>query len=126
MTPVRPKERFLVFGALAIGDAEIREVVASLGSGWLGAGQAVAVHSCTAALHLGMLAAGLSPGDEVITTALTFCATVNPRTMNLDPADVERRITPRTRAPLPVHFAGRPCDTDALLGIARRPESRRP
>ncbi|MBP2677042.1 MAG: putative PLP-dependent enzyme involved in cell wall biosis [Deltaproteobacteria bacterium] len=152
MTPVRPKERFLVFGAPAIEDAEIREVVASLESGWLGtgpkvarfeedfrrykgAGHAVAVNSCTAALHLSMLAAGLSAGDEVITTALTFCATVNsilhagatpvladidPRTMNLDPADVERKITPRTRALLPVHFAGRPCDMDALLGISRR------
>jgi dTDP-4-amino-4,6-dideoxygalactose transaminase len=152
MTSVRPKERFLVFGAPAIEDAEIHEVVASLESGWLGtgpkvarfeedfrrykgAGHAVAVNSCTAALHLSMLAAGLSAGDEVITTALTFCATVNailhagatpvladidPRTMNLDPADVERRVTPRTRALLPVHFAGRPCDMDALLGISRR------
>jgi dTDP-4-amino-4,6-dideoxygalactose transaminase len=82
-----------------------------------------------------MIAAGLKPGDEVITTALTFCATVNaiihaglqpvladvdPLTMNLDPADVERRITPRTRAILPVHFAGRPCDMDALCALARK------
>jgi dTDP-4-amino-4,6-dideoxygalactose transaminase len=148
--PVRPRERFLVFGAPAIEDDEVREVVDSIRSGWLGTGpkvarfeedfrkykgapHAVAVHSCTAALHLSILAAGLKPGDEVITTAMTFCATVNaiihagatpvladvePDTMNIDPACVERRITPKTRAILPVHFAGRPCDMDALCGMA--------
>ncbi|MDP2849261.1 MAG: DegT/DnrJ/EryC1/StrS family aminotransferase, partial [Humidesulfovibrio sp.] len=78
-------------------------------------------------------ALGLSPGDEVITTPLTFCATVNaiihagavpvladvdPSTMNIDPAQVRERITPRTRAILPVHLAGRPCDMDALCAIA--------
>src|SRR5207247_3431551 len=90
-----------------------------------GAGFPVAVNSCTAALHLSMVAAQVEPGSEVITTALTFCATVNaiihaglkpvladvdPVSMNIDPRDVERRITPRTRAILPVHFAGRPCN----------------
>jgi dTDP-4-amino-4,6-dideoxygalactose transaminase len=94
-----------------------------------------ALNSCTAALHLSLLAAGLRPGDEVITSALTFCATVNavlhagatpvladvdPRTMNLDPEDVARKVTARTRALLPVHFAGRPCDMDALMAIAKR------
>jgi dTDP-4-amino-4,6-dideoxygalactose transaminase len=94
-----------------------------------------AVNSCTAALHLSMIAAGIGPGDEVITTALTFCATVNavihagatpvladidPQTMNINPEQIERRITPRTRAILPVHFAGRCCDMDAIMGIARR------
>jgi dTDP-4-amino-4,6-dideoxygalactose transaminase len=150
-TPVRPKERFLVFGAPPIEEAEVGEVVASMRSGWLGTGpkvaqleadfaryrrapQAVAVNSCTAALHLSMLAAGLQPGDEVITTPLTFCATVNaiihagatpvladvdPRTMNIDPRQVRERLTPRTRALVPVHFAGRPCDMDALADIAR-------
>jgi dTDP-4-amino-4,6-dideoxygalactose transaminase len=149
--PVRPKERFLVFGAPPIEEAEVREVVSSLHSGWLGTGpkvaqfeadfaryrmapQAIAVNSCTAALHLSMLAAGLAPGDEVITTPLTFCATVNaiihagatpvladvePRTMNIDPRQVRARVTPRTRALVPVHFAGRPCDMDALTDIAR-------
>jgi len=147
-----PRDQFLVFGSPAIEEAEIAEVAASLRSGWLGTGpkvaqferdfaaykgadHAVAVNSCTAALHVSMIAAGLKPGDEVITTALTFCATVNaiihagatpvladvdPRTMNIDPAEVERRITPRTRAILPVHFAGRPCDMDALCAIAER------
>ncbi len=150
--PVRPKERFLIFGAPAIEEAEIEEVVGSLRSGWLGTGPkvarferefaaykgaefAVAVNSCTAALHLSMLVAGLSPGDEVITTPLTFCATANaimhagftpvladvdPVTLNLCPESVDRAITPRTRAIVPVHFAGRSCDMDALCGIAAR------
>lgn len=149
-TPIRGKDRFLVFGAPAIGDEEIAEVVASMKSGWLGTGpkvarferdfaayakapHAAAVNSCTAALHLSLLAAGLQPGDEVITTPLTFCATVNailhagarpvladidPRTMNIDPRQVEARVTSRTRAVVPVHFAGRACDMDALLAIA--------
>ncbi|WP_049621771.1 DegT/DnrJ/EryC1/StrS family aminotransferase [Frateuria defendens] len=145
---------FLVFGAPAIGEEEIAEVEACLRSGWLGTGprvaqferdfaaykgatpaQVAAVNSCTAALHVSMVAAGLEPGSEVITTPLTFCATVNailhagltpvladvdPLTQNLDPAAVEAAITPRTRAILPVHFAGRPCDMDRLMAIARK------
>ena len=150
--PVRAKDRFLVFGAPDIHDDEIREVVSSMESGWLGTGPKVArfetefgayvgaahvtaLNSCTAALHLSLLAARLRPGDEVITSALTFCATANailhagatpviadvdPKTMNIDPAEVVRRITPRTRALLPVHFAGRPCDMDSMLSIAKR------
>ena len=152
--PIRPADRFLVFGAPAIEDSEIEEVVASMRSGWLGTGPkvaqfeedfrtykgapyAMAVNSCTAALHLSMIAAGLKSGDEVITTPMTFCATVNavihagltpvmadidPVTMNLDPAQVEAEITPQTRAILPVHFAGRACDMDALCDIAKRHE----
>jgi dTDP-4-amino-4,6-dideoxygalactose transaminase len=147
--PVR--EDFLVFGAPAIGEDEIAEVVASLHSGWLGTGpkvarfetdfaayvrspHAVAVSSCTAALHLSMLALGVRPGDEVITTALTFAATVNaiihagatpvladvdPVTMNVDPAAVRAAVTARTAAIVPVHLAGRPCDMDALLTLRR-------
>ncbi|NEO43866.1 MAG: DegT/DnrJ/EryC1/StrS family aminotransferase [Moorea sp. SIO4A3] len=150
--PIRPKERFLVFGSPAIEDAEIQEVVTSMKTGWLGTGPkvaqfendfrtykgakyAVAVNSCTAALHLSMLAAGLQPGDEVITTAVTFCATVNaiihagatpvladidPVTMNIDPVQVEAKITPKTKAIIPVHFAGRACDMNALCEIAKR------
>ncbi len=146
----RSRDRFLVFGAPLIEEDEVQEVVASMRSAWLGTGpkvarfedefrkykgaqHAVAVNSCTAALHLSMLAAGLKPGDEVITTALTFCATVNaiihsgatpvladvdPLTMNIDPEQVRARITSRTKAILPVHFAGRPCDMDALCDIA--------
>jgi dTDP-4-amino-4,6-dideoxygalactose transaminase len=147
----RLREEFLVFGAPRIEEAEIEEVVASMRASWLGTGpkvarfeedfraykgaaHATAVSSCTAALHLSMLAGGIGPGDEVITTPMTFCATVNaivhagarpvladvdPETMNLDPARVRERITDRTRALLPVHFAGRPCDMDALGAIAR-------
>jgi dTDP-4-amino-4,6-dideoxygalactose transaminase len=150
LEPTRSKDNFLVFGAPAIEEAEIQEVVSSMKSGWLGTGpkvmrfendfktykhasHAIAVNSCTAALHLSLLASGLQPGDEVITTPLTFCATVNaiihagatpvladvdPVTMNLDPQEVERQITPRTRAIIPVHFAGRPCDMDALVNLA--------
>ena len=147
----RAKDQFLVFGEPLIGEEEINEVVASMRSGWLGTGpkvirfqedfaayrgapHAVAVNSCTAALHLSMLAVDVGPGDEVITTPLTFCATVNaiihtgatpvladvdPRTMNIDPDQVRRVITPRTKAILPVHFAGRPCEMDALCEIAK-------
>ncbi len=82
-----------------------------------------------------MIASGIGPGDEVITTPMTFCATANaiihtgatpvladvdPQTMNIDPAAIEAAVTPRTRAILPVHFAGRPCDMDAILAIAER------
>ena len=94
LPPIRSKDRFLVFGSPAIEDAEIQEVLATMKSGWLGTGPkvarfeqdfcaykgaqyAAAVNSCTAALHLSLLASGVRPGNEVITSALTFCATVN-------------------------------------------------
>jgi len=95
---------------------------------------AVAVNSCTAALHLSILALGIKPGDEVITTPMTFCATVNailhagaipvladvdPVTFNIDPAEIARKITKKTKAILPVHFAGRSCTMDAIMRIAR-------
>jgi dTDP-4-amino-4,6-dideoxygalactose transaminase len=150
--PIRPKDRFLVFGAPAIEEAEIEEVVDCLRSGWLGTGpkvarfeedfrqykgaqHAIGVNSCTAALHLSILAAGIKPGDEVITTPLTFCATVNailhagakpvlvdvdPLTANIDPTLIEAAISPKTKAVLPVHFAGRPCEMDEIVGIAER------
>ncbi|GAB3026913.1 DegT/DnrJ/EryC1/StrS family aminotransferase [Oleiagrimonas citrea] len=152
MSKERPPH--LIFGAPQIGEEDIAEVEACLRSGWLGTGprvaqferdfadykgigeqQVAAVNSCTAALHVSMIAADLEPGDEVITTPLTFCATVNaiihaglkpvladvnPTTMNIDPAAIEDAITSRTRAILPVHFAGRPCDMEAIMAIARR------
>ncbi|MBI4572090.1 MAG: DegT/DnrJ/EryC1/StrS family aminotransferase [candidate division NC10 bacterium] len=143
---------FLIFGSPAIGEEEIAEVVATLRSGWLGTGprvqrfeedfrvyvgcgHAVALNSCTAGLHLALEVLGIGPGDEVITSPLTFSATANvivhvgatpvfadvdPRTMNLDPEALARAVTPRTKAILPVHLAGRPCDMDALLQVARR------
>lgn len=145
---------YLIFGAPAIGEEEIAEVEACLRSGWLGTGprvarfehdfasykgvtpdQVAAVNSCTAALHVSLIAAGLEAGNEVITTPLTFCATVNaiihagltpvladidPMTLNINPDAIESAITPRTRAIVPVHFAGRPCDMDAIMAIARK------
>ena len=149
--PVRPKDRFLVFGAPAIGQEEIDEVVDSMRRRWIGTGpkvhrfeeafraykgarHAAAVNSCTAALHLAMQALGIGRGDEVITSAMTFCATVNAiihcgatpvlvdcdrETMNLIPEEVERKLTSRTRAIVPVHFAGRACEMEAIEHIAR-------
>lgn len=148
------KDNFLVFGSPAIEESEIDEVVDSLKSGWLGTGPKVArfeqefsaykglsensvaaVNSCTAALHVSMIAAGLKHGDEVITSAMTFCATVNaiihsgatpvladidPLTMNIDPKEIEAKITPRTKAIIPVHFAGRPCDMEAIMALSQK------
>lgn len=145
---------FLVFGAPLIEEAEIAEVVACLRSGWLGTGPRVArfeaavaeykgttpahvaaVNSCTAALHISMVAANLPPGSEVITTPLTFCATINAilhaglkpvladvdsSTQNIGPAAIEAAITPATRAIVPVHFAGRPCDMERIMAIATK------
>ena len=121
-------------------------------SGWLGTGPkvkkfeemfaeyknskfAMALNSCTAALHLSMLAIGIKPGDEVIVPTMTFAATANAvihaggrpifadcqrDTMNIDPEDIKRKITRKTKAIIPVHFAGRPCDMDAIMSIARK------
>ncbi|HET9047721.1 MAG TPA: DegT/DnrJ/EryC1/StrS family aminotransferase [Chiayiivirga sp.] len=145
---------FLVFGSPDIGEAEIAEVEACMRSGWLGTGprvarfeadfsaykgasvaQVAAVNSCTAALHVSMVAASLELGAEVITTPLTFCATVNaiihagltpvladvdPQTQCISADAIESAITPRTRAILPVHFAGRPCEMDRIMAIARK------
>lgn len=152
--PVRPE--YLVFGSPQLLQPEIDEIVETLRSGWIGtgpkvakfegafrayigAGQAVAVHSGTAALHLALVAIGLQPGDEVIVPSMTFAATANAvihaggrpvladvdrQTMCLDPDDAERRLTSRTRAIIPVHFGGRPCDMQAILGLAGQRELR--
>jgi len=150
--PDRPvRESYLVFGSPLLLDEDIEEVVAVLRSAWIGTGPrvaafeagfreyvgasyAAAVHSCTAALHLSMVAIGLNPGEEVIVPSMTFAASANAVihaggrpvladvdrfTMCLDPADVRCKITSKTRAILPVHFAGRACDMDSLLEIAR-------
>ncbi|MGN7613296.1 DegT/DnrJ/EryC1/StrS family aminotransferase [Magnetococcales bacterium HHB-1] len=145
-------EPFIIFGQPLIGKEEMDEVMAVLESGWLGTGprvhrfekrfasykgvsQAVAVNSCTAALHLSLLVSDLKPGDEVITTPMTFCATVNAiihaggkpvladinaDDLNISVAEVERQITKRTRAIVPVHFAGIPCDMDPLIDLAKK------
>lgn len=147
---MRPATDLVVsFAPPDVGENEMNAVLEVLQSGWLttgprvrafeeavaaftGASHAVAVNSGTAALHLSLLAGGIGPGDEVITTPLTFCATVNAilhagatpvladidrRTMNLDAAAIEHAITPRTAALLPVHYAGRPVDVPALRAI---------
>lgn len=146
------RDSFLVFAQPLIEQPEMDEVLDSMRKAWLGTGPkvhrferdfamyknlpyAAALNSCTAALHLACLALDIGPGDEVITTAMTFCSSVNaiihtgaipvladidPITLNIDPASIEACITPRTKALLIVHFAGRPCDMDSVMGIADR------
>jgi dTDP-4-amino-4,6-dideoxygalactose transaminase len=131
--------------------SEIADVVATLESGWLstgprvrafeeafaryvGARHAVALNSCTAALHLSLIAAGVGSGDEVVTTPLTFCATANvvvhvgatpvfadidPGSCNLSPAAARAALTERTRAIIAVHYAGLPADVHMLLAVAK-------
>ena len=142
---------FIPFNRPEIDDAEIGEVVSTLRSGWLttgvrtaqfekefrdyvGAKHAQAVSSCTAALHLALAALNIGPGDEVITTPLTFCATVSVIVHvgatpiladvlpdgNIDPASIAEHITPRTKAIIPVHLGGAPCDMDAIWKLAKK------
>ena len=149
-SPVPRRREYLPFSPPAIGDEEIHEVVETLRSPWittgpktrrfeqdfaafLGAPGTLAVNSCTAALHTALVSLGVGPGDEVITTPLTFAATVNviehvgarpvlvdvgPDTLNIDPERIADAITPRTRAILPVHYAGHPVDLDAVRTLA--------
>lgn len=149
-SPVR--DQFLVFGAPRIGEAEIEEVVDTLRSGWIGTGpkakrfesefrdyigcqHAIALNSCTAGLFLALDVLGIGPGDEVITTSMTFVSTANViiqrgatpvfvdverSSMNIDPSLIEAKITPQTKAVLPVHMAGRSCEMAPILDIARR------
>ncbi|HOE09809.1 MAG TPA: DegT/DnrJ/EryC1/StrS aminotransferase family protein [bacterium] len=144
------REPYLVFGSPRIEEDEIAEVVDSLRSGWISTGPKVArfeemfrdyigcrfaraTSSCTAGLHLAMVVAGVEPGDEVITTPLTFAATANailhaggkpvfvdidPHTFNIDPKKIPEKITAQTRAIVPVHLAGRPCPMNPILEIA--------
>ncbi len=146
------RAEFLPFSRPTIGPEEIAEVVDSLESGWLatgpkvqrfeallqaqtGAAHAVAMNSGTAALHVALLGLNIAPGDEVITTAMTFASPINMilavgarpvlcdvdrDSLNLLPDQVARAVTPRTRAIMPLHFAGLPCDLDAIHQIARR------
>ncbi len=147
--PVRA--RLLPYGRQLVDDDDVQRVAAALRSDFLttgpavqeferrfaatvGAREAVAVSSGTAALHTAVFAAGLGRGDEAVTTPLTFVATSNavlylgarpvfadvrPDTLTLDPSAVERALTPRTKAVLPVDFAGQPADLDALGALAR-------
>jgi len=148
--PVLPT--FIPFSRPTIGEDEEAEILDSLRSGWittgpkverfeqafaerLGVAHAVAVNSCTAALHLSLVALDVGPGDEVITSPMTWasCANViiqqgatpvfcdiDRSTLNIDPAEIEKRITDRTRAIMPVDMAGQPCELDAIREIADR------
>lgn len=110
--------------------AEFEQTVAD----YVGAKYAIAISNGTSALHAACFAAGIGPGDEVITTPLTFAASANcvlycggtpvfadvdPKTYNIDPEDIRRKITDRTKAIVAVHLAGQPCDMDAIHSIAR-------
>jgi perosamine synthetase len=145
-------DTLMPYGRQTIAEADIAAVVEVLRSDWIttgpkvaefeeavagvvGARHAVAFSSGTAGLHGAVFAAGLTKGDEAITTPLTFCATANAvlyqgatpvfadvreDTLTIDPDEVERRVTPRTKALLPVDYAGHPADLDRLAAVANR------
>lgn len=145
-------DEFLPFSKPCISDAAIEDVVTCLKSGWIttgprvaqftedlkaycGAPHALPLASATAGLHLALIAMNIQPGDEVITTPLTFAATLNtivlagakpvlididPGTLNMDMNLLEAAITPKTRAIMPVHFAGLPVDLDVVYEVANR------
>lgn len=144
--------KYIKFSQPFIGTQEIKSTINTLKSGWLSTGKktkifedkfkkfkgskyAIALNSCTAAIHLSLLALGLKKGDEVITTALTFCSTINsiiytgatpvlvdvdPITQNIDHNKIEKKITKKTKALLVVHFAGRPCEMNKISKIAKK------
>ena len=146
------RKDFLEFSPPVIGDDEVNAVVETLRSSWIttgpktkefekkfaekfGAPAALAVNSCTAALHTALVGLGIGPGDEVITTPMTFCSTVNvieqvgarpvlvdvePDTLNIDPDKIEDAVTTKTKAIMPVHYSGHPVDLDAIYDIAER------
>ncbi|NLI96657.1 MAG: DegT/DnrJ/EryC1/StrS aminotransferase family protein [Synergistaceae bacterium] len=146
------RDTFLPFARPSIDESTIEDVCDSLRSGWIttgpksirfenafreriGSAYALAVNSATAGLHLAQLALGIGPGDEIITTPMTFVATLNtivlagarpvlvdidPGTFNLDPERLEAAVTSRTKAIVPVHFAGLPVDMDAVNEVAER------
>ena len=148
--PVR--KNFLPIGRPTIGPEEINEVIDTLKSDWIskgpktkrfendfrkyiGCSEALALNSCTSALHIALKAFGITKGDEVITTPMTFVATTNAiiycgatpvfvdvekDTFNIDYKKIEAKITSKTKAILPVHFAGLPCYMDGILEIARK------
>jgi dTDP-4-amino-4,6-dideoxygalactose transaminase len=146
-----PRGEMLPFSRPSLGEEEIGEIIHSIKSGWIttgpkcyqfeeevkkyvGAQHAIALSSATAGLHLSLLAAGIGPGDEVITTSMTFAATANMivlvgaapvfvdigEDLNIDPGEIEAAVTEKTKAIMPVHFAGYPCNMEKIMEIARR------
>ncbi|MGE0687802.1 MAG: DegT/DnrJ/EryC1/StrS family aminotransferase [Dehalococcoidia bacterium] len=145
-------DEFIPIARPDVSEEEIAEVIDSLRSGWItygpktqqfeaefaeatGAKFAVALNSCTAGMHLALIAAGIGPGDEVITTPITFSATVNvivhvgatpvladvcAEDLNIDPDAIAAKITPRTKALLPMHYGGQACRMDEIMDLARR------
>ena len=148
----KPRDKFLIFGAPRFFKEELKEMLETLRSGWWGTGpkclqfeadfkkyshvkQAVAVNSATAAMHLGLNVLGIGPGDEVITTPMTFVSTanviihvgakpvfadVNKNTGNIDPKEIEKKITKKTKVIIPVHLYGRPCRMDEIIKLAKK------
>jgi dTDP-4-amino-4,6-dideoxygalactose transaminase len=152
MIKLKPREKFLPIATAVFGEEEKKEVINTLESGWItlgprtkkfeedliayiGVNYAIALNSCSAALHLALLASGVKKGDEVVTTPLTFASTVNailhtgarpvladidPNTLNLDPRKVEKVITKNTKVLLPVHYGGHPVELDAFQYLAKK------
>ncbi|MEF2794196.1 MAG: DegT/DnrJ/EryC1/StrS aminotransferase family protein [Hydrogeniiclostridium sp.] len=150
MSQFAKREDFIPYNLPDITQAEIDEVVDTLRSGWiakgprtlkfekefaeyLGAKHAIAVNSCTAALHISLLTQNIGPGDEVITTPMTFASTastilhcgakpvftdIDYRTGCIDPEEVAKKITPHTKAIVPVHYSGQVCDLDRIYELA--------
>ncbi len=146
------RDSFIPYNHPDITDAEINEVVDTLKSGWvakgprtnefenkfaeyLGAKHAIAMNSCTAALHVALVTKGIGPGDEVITTPMTFASTastvihtgatpvfadVDYTTACIDPDEIEKKITSKTKAIVPVHYSGQVCDLDRIYEIAEK------
>lgn len=149
---LKKRETFLPYALPYMDENEINEVVATIKSCWISKGpktmefekqfaeyigvkHAIAMNSCTAALHIALIANGIGQGDEVITTPFTFVSSanviihagatpvfvdVNPVTLTIDHTKIEEKITPRTKAIIPVHFAGHACDLDPLRAIAQK------
>ena len=143
-------QKFIPFALPDVGEEEVHEVAEAIRSGWIttgertarfetefraytGARHAIALNSCTAGLHVALAALGIGPGDEVITTPMTFCATINVilqagatpvmvdigPDLNIDPGAIAAAITDRTRAIMPVHIGGLACDMDAIWKLGR-------
>ncbi len=145
-------KKYIHFAQPLFGSEEKKEVIKAMDSGWVtlgpgtrefeeqfakytGAKYAVGLSSCTAALHLALIAAGVGKGDEVITTIFTFAASINPvlilgakpvlvdideKTMNIDEKLIEAKITKKTKVIMPMHYGGYPCNMDAIRKIAKK------